>query len=76
MHRKTRPVFWMTLLVLGLLLSACSGSPSQSESHAYELAPMADMPAEVHSAPEVVRSAYQFAVANPDVRHREGAFAS
>ena len=28
---------------------------------------MADMPMEVQSAPEVVRTAYQFAVANPDV---------
>ena len=67
MHRKTRSVFWITLFVLGLLLSACSGSSSQSESQAYELAPIVEMPAEVHSAPEVVRTAYQFAVANPDV---------
>jgi hypothetical protein len=28
---------------------------------------MTDMPMDVQSAPEVVRSAYQFAVANPDV---------
>jgi hypothetical protein len=28
---------------------------------------MSEMPAEVQSAPEIVRGAYQFAVANPDV---------
>lgn len=67
MSRKSIPVLWTLTLVFGLLTTACSGTTTQKESHQYELAPMADMPMEVQSAPAVVRSAYQFAVANPDV---------
>ena len=67
MLRKKHLMIWTAVLILGLLISACSGSTASKKSTAYELAPMADMPAEVHSSPEVVRTAYQFAVANPEV---------
>ena len=67
MQRKTIPILWSLILVFGLLMSACVGSTAQKESHQFELAPMTGMPSEVQSSPEVVRSAYQFAVANPDV---------
>ena len=67
MRLRTIPIFWTLILIFGLLITACSGSPAQTGSHPYELAPMADMPMVVQSAPDVVRAAYQFAVANPDV---------
>ena len=67
MPRKTILIFWTLILVLGLLTTACSRTSNQKESHQYDLASMADIPMEVQSAPEVVRTAYQFAVANPDV---------
>lgn len=51
------------LLVASLLVAGCSGTGN----NAYEMAPMADMPTEVQSAPKVVSEAYRFAVANPDV---------
>ncbi len=67
MPRKTIPIFWTLILVLGLLTTACSGVTDQKESNKYDLAPSAGIPLEVQNAPEVVRTAYQFAVANPDV---------
>jgi len=53
-------------LILSGVLSACS---PQTTEHSFPMASMADMPAEVQSAPVTVRQAYQFAVANPDVMH-------
>jgi len=67
MPRKTIFSLWSAFLVLGLLATACSGSSTSNQSHPYKMAPMADMPMEVQSAPQVVQSAYQFAAANPDV---------
>ena len=71
MPRKTilfrTPILWVIILVLGLLTTACSGSATPKKSHPYELAPMANMPMDVQSAPQVVQAAYQFAAANPDV---------
>jgi hypothetical protein len=78
---RTRRLFRPLALVLGLLivaapLAGCAGSPaSRSASSApasastdgLKMAPMADMPAKVKSAPATVQQAYQFAVANPDV---------
>lgn len=66
MSRKTISILWTLMLILGLLLSACSESTASGDTHSYELASMANMPMEVQSAPEVVRTAYQFAVANPE----------
>jgi hypothetical protein len=53
-------------LILSGVLSACF---TQSVEHSFPMASMADMPAEVQSAPVMVQQAYQFAVANPDVMH-------
>jgi hypothetical protein len=55
----------VTLLLLGGLTTGCRGQAA--ESHSLEMAPLPDMPHEVQSAPEAVREAYQFAVANPDI---------
>ena len=45
-------------------LSACAPAPNASGLH---MMPMDELPAEVQSAPASVRTAYQFAAANPDV---------
>lgn len=54
-------------LILALLsssLSACSAKSQSSEPH---LMSIDQIPADVQSAPITVRTAYQFAAANPDV---------
>ena len=69
---KTRSVrltlIFSLALIVPLLLSSCGGSsaPAQEGVH-LNMAPMAEMPPEVQSAPVTVQQAYQFAVANPDV---------
>lgn len=50
------------LLAASVLAAGCA-----SQSKAYELAPLDEMPPDVQSAPPVVSEAYRFAVANPDV---------
>ena len=45
-------------------LSACAPAADASALH---MMPMDELPAEVQSAPASVRTAYQFAAANPDV---------
>ena len=45
------------------MVTGCRGAGKQ----AYDMAPMEEMPAEVHAAPKVVQEAYQFAAANQDV---------
>lgn len=68
MARK-RLIFFslVPLLILVATVSAgCSGGTSDGE-HALHMAPLDQMPAEVQAAPVVVRQAYQFAAANPDV---------
>lgn len=59
---------WFPLLVLAALLAAavpaCSAAPDSAGLH---MMPMAELPAEVQAAPAIVRTAYQFAAANPDV---------
>lgn len=54
----------LSILVILLLSAGCSAG----DPHAgLEMAPMANMPAEVQAAPVTVQQAYQFAVANPDI---------
>jgi hypothetical protein len=51
----------LILLVLSVFLTSCAGKPD-----APKLAPMSAMPDMVKDAPASVRTAYQFAVANPE----------
>ena len=65
-NRGCKPLLLtIILIVLGAINAGCSGRPT--EEHALHLAPLADMPAEVQTAPVVVREAYQFAAANPEI---------
>ncbi len=63
MKTMPRTVILSLVLLLPLLVSACASAPQ----HSYTLAPVDSLPDEVQSAPESVREAYQFAVANPEV---------
>jgi len=67
MSPKTIPIVWALILVLGVLVTACGGNLNRQESHKYELASSAELPLDVQSEPDIVRTAYQFAFANPDV---------
>jgi hypothetical protein len=55
------------LLIFGGLTTDCGGSAAGDAEHRFDMASLADMPAEVQSAPVTVQQAYQFAVANPDI---------
>jgi len=57
------PLLILSLIFSGLL-SACS---TKQAEHPFPMASMAEMPAEVQSAPVSVQEAYQFAVANEEV---------
>ncbi len=57
----------LAFVLLAAITAGCGGQTDHAGGHAYELAPLAEMPAEVQAAPVTVREAYQFAVANPDV---------
>jgi len=63
-----RPHRFLSVALLGVLLAialpACSTPAQASNLH---MMPMENLPAEVQSAPVSVRTAYQFAAANPDV---------
>lgn len=59
MVRRILPV--TLLLLISVFMSACA-----SGAQAVKLAPMSVMPESVQRAPASVRTAYQFAVANPD----------
>jgi hypothetical protein len=62
---KSHKLVFFSLISILLLaaLPACSGQAKNDLA----MLPMSQMPAEVRSAPAVVRQAYQFATANPDV---------
>ena len=51
------------LLIGGLLLAACGGGQVNSK---VTLVPVSALPMQMQQAPATVRTAYQFAVANPD----------
>ncbi len=59
-------VFALLILASGLL-SGCGSSASPEAEHDLAMAPIAEMPMDVQNAPVIVRQAYQFAAANPDV---------
>ena len=71
MIRRIHRIFFAILILILFssgVLSACSANTaSTSNTDNLAMASMADMPAEVKSAPTMVQQAYQFAVANPDV---------
>ena len=59
MARRTATI--LVLLILSVFLAACA-----KQSNAAKLAPVSVLPDSVKSAPASVRTAYQFAVANPE----------
>ena len=52
-----------TLLITSLLVVACGGGQAKSS---VKLAPVSALPMQMQQAPAAVRTAYQFAVTNPD----------
>jgi hypothetical protein len=73
--RKLPPFVFINLLSLISLLVILTGvstgcsvkAPQANPQNELKMAPMAEMPSEVQSAPVSVQQAYQFAAANPDV---------
>jgi len=63
MFLKNRLFLVLAVFLLASFIAGCSSS----QSNTYDMAPVEEMPMEVQTAPEVVRTAYQFAAANPDV---------
>ena len=61
--RRWFPVLVLTALLVAAL-PACSAAPDSAGLH---MMPMDQLPAELQSVPASVRTAYQFAAANPDV---------
>jgi len=63
-----KPRRFLSLAILAALfaaiLPACSAAPNTAGLH---MMPMDQLPAELQAAPASVRTAYQFAAANPDV---------
>jgi len=61
---RRMPVLLLLVGVLSAALPGCAASPGAAPLH---LMPMDDLPQDVRSAPSTVRTAYQFAAANPDL---------
>ena len=57
-------LMFSVLLITNLLLAACDASGSAANK--VQLAPVSALPKPMQNAPATVRTAYQFAVANPD----------
>lgn len=66
MFSKTQKLLFI-FIITALLSTAISACSTKSQSSSLNLMPMAQMPANVQSAPVTVQQAYQFAAANPDV---------
>ncbi len=59
-----RLIFLLPILMIGgLLLAACGGGQANPK---VKLAPVSALPMQMQQAPAAVRTAYQFAVTNPD----------
>ena len=66
--RSRRSILLISLTILLLLLTTgCGGSDPKTKESNLKMASMANMPAEVRTAPVTVQEAYQFNVANPDI---------
>lgn len=62
------PITLAAMLILSVGLAGCSNEgEAGAMNHAFAMAPMAQMPAEVQRAPITLQQAYQFAVANPEI---------
>lgn len=57
----------LLLISLTLILSGALSACATGTDHTLSMASMADMPADVQTAPVSVQQAYQFAFANPDM---------
>jgi hypothetical protein len=56
------------LIFVSIFAGGCAGVNTSKEAFQnYDLAPLSGMPLEVQNAPAIVKQAYQFAVANPEV---------
>jgi hypothetical protein len=63
--RTLVPVF--LLIALAGAISGCSRGEGSQKTSDLIMAPLADMPDDVRSAPVTVQDAYRFAVGNPDL---------
>ena len=54
------------LIIGAVALTRLSGRPMFAATHCYKLAPESILPADIRKAPEEVREAYRFAIANRD----------
>ena len=66
MFSKTPKVFILFLIIV-LVSTGVSACSTQRQGHDLNMASIDHMPSEVQSAPVTVQTAYQFAVANPDI---------
>jgi hypothetical protein len=65
---RTLLFLFIIVMLLAMSISACSTSAQHNQSgNELSMASMDGMPSEVQSAPVTVQTAYQFAVANPDI---------
>jgi len=69
MIRHTRKLI-RTSVLFALLLAVVPACSKQASTDGLRMAAVDQMPAEVQAAPAVVRQAYRFAAANPDVMRR------
>ena len=66
-HPRSFLAFVLLAVLLVAVLPACSTAAQAADLH---MMPMDKLPADVQSAPVSVRTAYQFAAANPDVMQK------
>jgi len=65
--RRSVSTLLLALFAVSVLASACSSTQAaNTDMKKMALAPVSALPKEMQMAPERVRTAYQFAVANPD----------